>query len=205
MAALEEKVLVQKALEGDVDAFESLVTTHEKSVYNLAFRMVSDREDAMDIVQEVFIKAYHALPSFRGESRFSTWVYRVCVNTCLDYLRKKQKSTWFSLDQPVTSKDSVFQREVEDLAEDVQQEVEQKLLGEEIINILEELDPGYRALIVLCDIQGYSYQEISDILNLSLGTVKSRLHRARNMIRRLLPSEHFSTSFVKKGERREAL
>jgi RNA polymerase sigma factor (sigma-70 family) len=109
------------------------------------------------------------------------------------------------LDQPVTSKDSVFQREVEDMAEDVQQEVEQKLLGEEIINILEELDPGYRALIVLCDIQGYSYQEISDILNLSLGTVKSRLHRARNMIRRLLPSEHFSTSFVKKGERREAL
>ena len=85
MAVLQdEAILIGRASKGDSDAFETLVITYEKGVYNLAFRLVGDREDAMDITQDVFLKAYQALPRFRGDSRFSTWIYRVCVNASLD-------------------------------------------------------------------------------------------------------------------------
>jgi RNA polymerase sigma-70 factor (ECF subfamily) len=200
--AVSEEVLVQRASKGDASAFETLVTTYEKGVYNLAYRLVSDREDAMDIVQEVFLKTYQALPRFRGESRFSTWIYRVCVNASLDHLRRKQKTASLSLDEPLSFKESSVTREVEDEGESVEDSVETKCMGQAILSTLKDLDPAHRVIVLLSDVQGYSYQEIADILGLSMGTVKSRLHRARNMVRRLVPSEQFGISSVKSDERR---
>ena len=193
MAIADEQFLIQRASRGDASAFETLVTTYEKGVYNLAFRLVGDREDAMDITQDVFLKAYQALPRFRGDSRFSTWIYRVCVNASLDHLRKKQKQPSYSLDEPLAIKESSVTREVADESENVEDSVEIKFLSTDILRALRDLDPAHRAIILLCDVQGYSYQEIADILGLSMGTVKSRLHRARNMVRGFLPGEHFAT------------
>jgi RNA polymerase sigma-70 factor (ECF subfamily) len=203
LAIADEQFLIQRASRGDASAFETLVTTYEKGVYNLAFRLVGDREDAMDITQDVFLKAYQALPRFRGDSRFSTWIYRVCVNASLDHLRKKQKQPSYSLDEPLAIKESSVTREVADESENVEDSVEIKFLSTDILRALRDLDPAHRAIILLCDVQGYSYQEIADILGLSMGTVKSRLHRARNMVRRVLPAEHFATSSVKGDERRD--
>lgn len=203
MALMDEEILIRKASKGDSSAFETLVVTYEKGVYNLAFRLVGDREDAMDITQDVFLKAFQALPRFRGDSRFSTWIYRVCVNASLDHLRKKQKQPSRSLDEPLALKESSVTREVADENENVEDSVEVKFLSSDVMATLKELDPAHRAIILLSDVQGYSYQEIADILGLSMGTVKSRLHRARNMVRKLLPAEQFTASSVKYDERRE--
>ncbi|HHY45015.1 MAG TPA: sigma-70 family RNA polymerase sigma factor [Firmicutes bacterium] len=199
----DEQVLVDKASRGDGDAFEVLVSRYEKNVYSLAYRLVSDREDAMDIVQDVFLKAYQALPRFRGESKFSTWIHRVCVNASLDYLRKKRKFPAYSLDEPLSLRESSVSRDLEDESGDVEAEVEIRDLGQAVYSVLKNLEVDHRVVITLCDIQGYSYQEISDMLGLSIGTVKSRLHRARNAVRRLLPKEHFSAPAVKHDERWE--
>lgn len=203
MAFADEQVLINKASKGDGEAFEVLVSRYEKNVYSLAYRLVSDREDALDITQDVFLKAYQALPRFRGESRFSTWIHRVCVNASLDYLRKKQKLPAYSLNEPISLKESSVTREVEDESGNVQDSVEMRDLGEAVLAVLKELEPDHRAVITLCDIQGYSYQEISDMLGLSIGTVKSRLHRARNMVRRYMPKEQFQTPPVESDERWE--
>jgi RNA polymerase sigma-70 factor (ECF subfamily) len=199
----DEQVLVEKASRGDGDAFEVLVSRCERNVYSLAYRLVSDREDAMDIVQDVFLKAYQALPKFRGESKFSTWIHRVCVNASLDYLRKKQKLPVYSLDEPLSLRESSVTRDVEDESGDVETKVETRDLSEAVFAALKNLEIDHRVVITLCDIQGYSYQEISDMLGLSIGTVKSRLHRARNAVRKLLPKEHFSAPPVKHDERWE--
>lgn len=199
----EEQALIDKASKGDGDAFEVLVSRYEKNVYSLAHRLVSDREDAMDITQDVFLKAYQALPRFRGESKFSTWIHRVCVNASLDHLRKKQKFPAYSLDEPVSPRESSLRREVEDEEGNVEDAVEVRDLGQTVCSALDDLEPDHKVVITLCDIQGYSYQEISDMLGISMGTVKSRLHRARNTVRKLLPKEHFSAPSVKSDERWE--
>jgi len=198
----DDSAIVEKAAKGDMEAFEALVTAYEKKLYNLAYRLVSDREDALDIVQEVFLKVYQALPDFRGDSQFSTWVYRVCVNTCLDHLRKDKKATVYSLDAPLEFGDSQVQRQVEDPDTNIEDAVEFKSTGEEILDIVNDLDPHYRAALILCDVQDYSYKEISEILGISLGTVKSRIHRARNLVRRLYNEEQKPHSYVKGSEKR---
>lgn len=203
MGFADEQVLIDKASRGDGEAFEILVSRYEKNVYSLAHRLVRHPEDALDITQDVFLKAYQALPRFRGESRFSTWIHRVCVNASLDHLRKKQKLQGYSLDEPLATKESSITREVEDETGDVQDAVEMRNIGEEVYAVLSQLEPDHRIVITLCDIQGYSYQEISEILDISIGTVKSRLHRARNTVRKLLPKEHFSAPTVKSDERWE--
>ncbi|HHY17921.1 MAG TPA: sigma-70 family RNA polymerase sigma factor [Firmicutes bacterium] len=197
-----EEVIVEKASKGDIEAFEALVTAYEKSLYNIAFRMVSNSEDAMDIVQDVFLKAYQALPEFRGDSRFSTWIYRVCVNASLDYLRKNRKVKVYSLDAPVVFPDSEVQRQIEDSGDSTEDIVESQFLGQRVLGVLNDLDSHYRTILILCDVQGYSYKEISEILDISLGTVKSRIHRARNLVRKLLEAEQIPPSNVKRDERR---
>lgn len=203
MALPDEEILIRNASRGDASAFETLVVTYEKGVFNLALRLVSDREDAMDITQEVFLKAYQALPKFRGDSRFSTWIYRVCVNASLDHLRRKQKMTSYSLDEPLSFKESSVTREIEDESDSIEDSVEIKFLGQAVLDVLRDLDAAHRVIILLSDVQGYTYQEIAEILGLSMGTVKSRLHRARNMVRRLLPQEQFVKGNVKPDERRD--
>ncbi|HHW25716.1 MAG TPA: sigma-70 family RNA polymerase sigma factor [Firmicutes bacterium] len=203
MALLDEQVLIEKASEGDADAFEILVERYEKGVYNLAYRLIPDRDDAMDITQEVFLKAFQALPKFRGDSRFSTWLHRVCVNACLDFLRRKQRTQTYSLDEPINLKESSVVREVRDDSGSVEDVIETKSLTETVLMALNSVDEAHRTVIVLSDIRGYSYQEIADMLGISIGTVKSRLHRGRMTIRKLLPAEQIASPVVKSDERRD--
>jgi len=200
---LDEQVLIEKASEGDADAFEILVERYEKGVYNLAYRLIPDRDDAMDITQEVFLKAFQALPKFRGDSRFSTWLHRVCVNACLDFLRRKQRTQTYSLDEPINLKESSVVREVRDDSGSVEDVIETKSLTESVLMALNSVDEAHRTVIVLSDIRGYSYQEIADMLGISIGTVKSRLHRGRMAIRKLLPAEQIASPVVKSDERRD--
>jgi len=203
VALPDEEVIIKNATQGDPEAFEALVTRYEKGLYNLAYRFLSNPEDAMDVVQEVFLKAFQSLPNFRGESKFSTWIYRVCVNSCLDLLRKRPRFEMCSLDEPMRLEDSYLERQVADRGDTVQEIAERMDLGEKLLSILKDLDPHYRVIVILCDIQGYSYQETADILGISIGTVKSRLHRARNLLRNLFITEQFPPSFVKQDERRD--
>ncbi len=201
MALLDEEILVERATGGDAEAFEALLSAYEKGVYNLAYRLVSDREDAMDIVQEVFLKAFQALPRFRGDSRFSTWLHRVCVNACLDFLRKKQRTQTYSLDEPLKAGDPSTTREVRDDGVATEDAVETKSLSDEVLGALSRVDEAHRTIVILADVRGYSYQETADILGLSIGTVKSRLHRARNALRKCIHAEQPGSSLVKKGVR----
>lgn len=203
MALLDEQVLIEKASEGDAGAFEILVERYEKGVYNLAYRLIPDRDDAMDITQEVFLKAFQALPKFRGDSRFSTWLHRVCVNACLDFLRRKQRTQTYSLDEPINLKESSVVREVRDDSGSVEDVIETKSLTESVLMALNSVDEAHRTVIALSDIRGYSYQEIADMLGISIGTVKSRLHRGRMAIRKLLPAEQIASPVVKSDERRD--
>ncbi|NLC15475.1 MAG: sigma-70 family RNA polymerase sigma factor [Firmicutes bacterium] len=203
MALQNEEALVERASRGDLSAFEALVRAYETKLYNVALRMVSDSEDAMDIVQEVFLKAHQALPGFRGDSKFSTWIYRICMNASLDHLRRRKKAQVYSLDAPVEFSDSEVQRQVEDPVDSTEDLVEAKFLGEKLFAILDDLEPHYRAVLILCDVQGYSYQEIAEILDTSLGTVKSRIHRARNILRKLIAAEQILPSYVKQDGRRD--
>ena len=206
MALQNEEALVERASRGDLSAFEALVRAYETKLYNVALRMVSDSEDAMDIVQEVFLKAHQALPGFRGDSKFSTWIYRICMNASLDHLRRRKKAQVYSLDAPVEFSDSEVQRQVEDPVDSTEDLVEAKFLGEKLFAILDDLEPHYRAVLILCDVQGYSYQEIAEILDTSLGTVKSRIHRARNILRKLIArnkSFHLTSNRTEGGTKRD--
>lgn len=199
MDSAEERVLLRKASGGDIRAFEALVAAYEKVLYNLAFRLTGNKEDAMDVVQDVFLKAYQALPRFRGDSKFSTWLYRVCVNASMDVLRMRKKGASLSLDG-VPAGESLLRRS-DDSGVSTEVHVETRVLAQSAMAALSRLDPAQRAVIVLCDMQGHSYQEISEILGISVGTVKSRLHRARQALREAWFLEQLSSTSVQQDER----
>ncbi|MHB9146415.1 MAG: sigma-70 family RNA polymerase sigma factor [Symbiobacteriia bacterium] len=177
---LDEGALVARACQGEVEAFEQLVAAYERKVYNLAYRLTGSPDDAADVAQEALLKVYTSLPEFRGDSSFSTWLYRVVSNTCLDELRRRKRQRAVSLDQPLTLVDgedlSRQWADDSDGPEEILTRKEQRALVQQAITLLDE---EHRVIIVMRDIQGLSYQEVADSLGLSLGTVKSRLNRAR--------------------------
>lgn len=181
MTREEESRIVQKVIRGDVNAFEKLVLAYEKNVYNIALRMTGNSEDASDMTQEAFIKAYNSLQSFRGDSKFSVWLYRIATNVCLDFLRSRSRKPTVSL--------SVEDNEGEDVQLDVADEsqspellLDRQMTRESVRRGLETLLPEYRQILLLREIQGLSYDEISQALGLEVGTVKSRIFRARKKL-----------------------
>ncbi len=175
-----ELELVRNAKDGDANAFEELVKLHQKRVYNLALRMSGNSEDALDLSQEVFLKIYKALPLFKEQSAFSTWVYSIASNVCIDFVRKQSKLKTVSLSAD-EEKDSAMP-EIPDSRYQPELEYEKKELRESISAGLSALSDEHREILVLREICGLSYQEICDALDLESGTVKSRLSRARNQL-----------------------
>lgn len=180
MTREEELELVRKVQEGDSSSFEQLVLENQTRVYNLALRTVGNEEDAFDMSQEAFIKAYNSIGNFRGESRFSVWLYRLTVNTCLDFLRSEGRRTHGSL----TYIDEEDEKELEISDERFSPEViaERNELRETVNNSLMQLPANYRAILLLREIDGLSYEEIGAALDLEEGTVKSRIFRARKKL-----------------------
>ena len=183
MTDLQERDLIRKAKQGDMLAFEELILKHEKIVYNLALRMMNHSEDAMDISQEVFLKAYRSLANFDERSAFSTWLYRITHNTCIDEIRKRKGKQTYSLEEDLESEDGSMQRQVADAGDTPEESLMRKEEKSEILRALDTLSEEHKAAIILRDVKGMSYEEIAEILDLSLGTVKSRINRARNQLK----------------------
>lgn len=181
MTREEESRIVQKVLKGDVNAFETLVLAYEKSVYNIALRMTGNSEDASDMTQEAFIKAYNSLQSFRGDSKFSVWIYRIATNVCLDFIRSRSRKPTVSLSVEDKDGDEV-ELDVADESQSPEQLLDRQMTRESVRRGLETLTPEYRQILLLREIQGLSYDEISQCLGLEVGTVKSRIFRARKKL-----------------------
>jgi len=173
----DEALLIEKAQNGDVSAFEKLVSLYAKKIYNYCYRMMDSREDAEDLAQEVFIKVYQNLKSFKGDSKFSTWIYRIAYNTCVDRYRKGRKLDIVSLNYD-KNEDHV---EIELVSNDPlpEEEVIKRERYRKLLTCIAGLKPEYKTVIILRDIKNYSYAEIAEILQVPLGTVKSHISRAR--------------------------
>ena len=177
--------LERRAKEGDQGAFERLVMDNQNRVYSLALRLCGDREAAADLAQEAFIKAWQGLGSFLGESSFATWVYRLATNLCIDYLRKKKRREGVEPSVSLDDSDSGW-AEPADRESDPQLVLERSERGRALARGLASLPGWQRQVLVLRELSGLSYQEISQALDVDLGTVKSRIARARLSLRKIL-------------------
>ena len=177
---------------------KKLVLRYEKTVYNLALRMVGDRDDAFDMTQEAFIKAYGSLSSFRGDSKFSVWIYRITTNVCLDFLRSKSRKQQVSL--TVSDDDEDAQLDIPDPKADPEQQLIKKISMQSVEEGLKTLPDKQRQILVMRELGGMSYAEIGKALSLEEGTVKSRIFRARKRLCIfLLDSGNIPESIASKG------
>lgn len=181
--------LVRRAKAGDNEAFGELVERNEGKVYGLCLKMLGNQEDAEDCLQEVFIKAYKALPGFRGEARFSTWLYRIAYNEALMKMRKKTLDT-VPLDRPVELEEGNVDRDLADWTTDPRADVMNDELSEVLVQHVNELEPDNRIVFLMRDVHGMSTSDTAQALGLSVPAVKSRLHRARLFLRERL-SDYF--------------
>lgn len=178
----QERRLIEQAAAGDNAAFEQLVTQYEKLVYSVAFRMTGNREDALDLSQETFVKVWKSLSLFKFESAFSTWIYRIAGNVCLDFLRRQKRT------RSLTVSEDEVQLDLPDDRQDPEQMAIDRARQEELNEALASLEPEYRAALTLRAVSGLSYQEIADVLDIQPGTVKSRISRGRERLRKKLAS-----------------
>ena len=178
----EDAVLVRRAQNGDMNAFEELVGKYEARVFSIASHMLAFNEDAKDAAQEAFLKAYRSLKGFRGDSKFSTWLYRIINNVCIDFLRRRERR---DLPLEFTSEDGEGEPFTLEIPADIDIEaaVEDKEFRFFVQKAINSLPEQHRVMIVMRDIQDLSYMEISDLLGLPEGTVKSRINRARGYLR----------------------
>ncbi len=179
-----DRELVEKAKRGDQSAFEQLVLDNQNRVYSLALRLCGDREEAADLAQEAFVRAWQGLGSFQGESSFATWVYRLTTNLCIDHLRKKKRRE--GIEPAVSLDDETSGFEPADREQDPQLQLERSERGQALARGLARLPDWQRQVLVLRELSGLSYQEIGEKLDIDLGTVKSRIARARLSLRKIL-------------------
>lgn len=180
-----EAVLVAAARAGDVSAFTELVSRYERRIFRLAMNITQNREDAEDVMQEAFLKSYQHLGEFQGQSRFYTWLVRIAVNEGLMRLRKRRPNL-VSLDEPAETEDSLLPHQIEDWGPSPEQRFAQTELNEILQSVIGELDPTFRTVFVLRDVEQLSTEETAKALGLSVPAVKSRLLRGRLKLRQKL-------------------
>lgn len=180
---IDEKKLIAEVLGGDHEAFAQLVEIYEDKVYNLCLRMCSDREDARDLAQEAFLKAWRGLRFYKQEAAFSTWLYRLTSNVCIDYLRQKKRRSTVSF---VTADEEGVQLDIPDPTPTPEQQVMDEQTKEQVANAMSQLEEEFRLVLTLRVVEELSYDEIAEIMELKVGTVKSRLARAREKLRKIL-------------------
>lgn len=178
-----EQEWIARAKAGDMQAFEALILQHEKIVYNVALRMMNHSEDARDISQEVFLKAYKSIGQFDERAMFSTWLYRITTNTCIDELRRRKGKQSYSLEEELESEEGSMQRQIADEGETPEESLLRAERADELQKALAQLTEEHRLAVILRDIRGLSYEEIAEIMDLPMGTVKSRISRARNQLK----------------------
>jgi len=180
-----DATLVKRAKRGDGAAFGELMKRYQGKIYRLARRMTETDEDAEDVVQEAFVKAFRSLKGFKEKSRFSTWLYRITVNLALMKLRRRKPEV-VSLDQPIATEEGKMQREIEDETTDPLRQLLERESAKVLDAAIEALPPAYRAVFILRHVEGLSTEETARILGISVPAVKSRLHRTRLMLQQKL-------------------
>jgi len=182
----DELALVQAAKTGDVEAFGELVRRYDRNVFRIAQHITHNREDAEDVVQDAFLKAYENLGQFQGNSKFYTWLVRIAVNEALMKLRRAKPGRTVSLDEDVQTEDDSLPREVADWSPNPEQQYTQAELKDILTRTIQGLPPSFRTVFVLRDVEGLSTEETAEALDLSVPAVKSRLLRARLQLRERL-------------------
>ena len=189
---IDEQALIERAQSGELAAFDQLVLRHQEAVFAVALRMLGNWDEAQDVAQDAFVRAYRAIRTFRREAKLSTWLISITMNLCRNRRRwwaRRKRVITASLDEPADLEgESLGQQVVDPSAgpEDLAQQHEQQ---QQIGNALKRLDQTHRSVIVLRDMQGYSYEEIAQMLGCHVGTVKSRISRARHALRALLSEQ----------------
>lgn len=188
---MQDELLIRRAQRGDADAFEQLLLEHQKNVYNLCYRMAGNPDDAMDLSQETFLRAWRCLDQYQFASAFSTWLYRLCSNICIDFLRRRRRQQTV----PLTFEDADGEEQtyaVPDAQPLPEEQVELKLTREILQAAMAQLLPEHRAVLQLRVVNEMSYEQIADVLDIQIGTVKSRLSRARNQLKKILERGNLS-------------
>ena len=186
MTPSDDRQLIERCLNGDREAFDELVRRYEKQAYNLAYRLAGNYDDASDVVVEAFVRAFQGLHTFRGDANFGTWLHRVVVNTFLDMRKRSRGRQHVSLEEQLELNGDTLTRQIEDTSPGPQELVEQEEREEVLQRAIAQLSPDRRILIVLYHFENLSYEEIAQMLKLPVGTVKSRLNRARLALREIL-------------------
>jgi RNA polymerase sigma-70 factor, ECF subfamily len=194
-AGIDESTLVAQSRDGDTAAFAELVRRYEGKIFRLAQHVTQNREDAEDVLQETFMKAYEHLDQFQGNSKFYTWIVRIAVNQALMKLRRKKTGKTVSLDETIDTGEDTVVREIAAWDENPEQRFSREELGEILDSAIQGLEPPYRSVFVLRDIEELSTEETAEALGLSIPAVKSRLLRARLQLR-----EKLTRQFKRKGE-----
>ncbi len=184
--ALSDQEVVARAREGREPAYRELIRRYERPVFSLVFRMVRDRELAEDLTQETFVKALNAVESYRPEFKFSSWIFKIANNAAIDHLRRRELQTLSLEGAPNAVTPEAIEAtalQLRDRLENPLEELEARELGGQIEAAIAQLRPEYRSCILLRHVEGRAYEEIAEILDLPLGTVKTYIHRARNELR----------------------
>jgi len=181
----DEHLLVTAAKSGDLASFEELVNRYEQKIFRLTMNITRNREDAEDSMQDAFMKAYSHLNTFQEGSRFYTWLVRIAANEALMRLRKRRPNQ-FSIDEPIEGEEDIIPREIEDWGPSPEQRYAQSEMREILSNAIDELQPDFRVVFVLRDVEGISTEETATALGISVAAVKSRLLRARLKMRQKL-------------------
>ncbi len=184
--ASEDAILVQRVQGGDVAAFDRLVVKYRERLFSIVYNLTSNREDAADLTQEAFIKAFSSIGRFKGKSSFFTWLYRIAVNTTLSQLKKNRLRRFFSLENINDEASSSEIVEALSVKTRTEKGALVRELQERLNEALQKLSPKHRTVVVLFEIEGLSHQEISEIMNCSVGTVRSRLHYAKQQLQSYL-------------------
>ena len=181
----EDFATIGRAIEGDQKAYKELMNRYQSQIFSLMYRMIHSTAEAEDLVQEAFMKAFTSLRNFNYEYAFSTWLYKIATNNCIDHLRKKKLQT-LSIDAPIAYKDTSYSIEIPDLTYYPEKEMMRKERNSIIKVAIDELPEKYKTVIFLRHSEELSYEEIADMLKIPIGTVKARIFRAREMLNKFL-------------------
>lgn len=168
--------------------FERLVERTQRQAYNIAYRLTGNRDDAEDLTQEAYLRAYRSFGSYNRQMPFESWFFRILSNLFIDLLRRRPKQKPLSLDQPVTDEENEedLMLQLPDENANPERNLMDQVMDEKLMDALTKLPEAFRKAVLLCDVEGHSYEEIADIMRSSIGTVRSRIHRGRTMLRRLM-------------------